>query len=1508
MHKDNITRPMKAMFTDTSPVDQPKDSYRYALNTVDQSTEGDIYKLSNEKGQLAVTQLPEGHIFLGAINMTGSRLVIFSTNPETQVSEIGLLENDNYQSVVNDTYSTNKLDFRVTHQISGVYRLRSGCEDTIYFVDGKSLRYFNFAKQEDFKIDGLWDADLFKLQKTLKSITDFGEVTIEDGGNILPGAYSASIQFLDYDLNPTEWFISTDTIIIYSDRDNKEFGEIRGDQYFEVPDQDPPYIDKAIRFRLKNIDKSFPYYRIAVLERSNIAGTVRQVVTSEPIPTEVDNYLFTGSETSVITEQELQVFDFIIESAEHITTVDNQLIVSGLKGKQVSYCKLQQYASKIQVDAAPRDIKLNDISQLGNPKRGTVHLEYMPYQPGELYALGIVYVFKDGTRSPVFHIPGKNPSTTGRAFIPGMIPMSTNNEVEAYYTDNDNNCEGPSLWGVDSQGEPLTEKTKVRHHRFPTRQEAGIGFVRTQSTEEQGARVRTLQLSFKTRFKESTLQVPYPVDFTLKYYIGGVQKTATLTIDDFVLPRHLYMTLDMGIITNQTLDGEQADGRVMNFQLTARGEKDDGGIDVIEDDLRDVTLRLLDGASDTFINRNYEATVMGLALSGIEQPDIEEEIVGYYIVRAERDEYNKTVLDTGVILPLVEDTHYTAFGLIRPSTAVGDAHGVGDLESRQRQWLYKQKKVTNFQHAKIPKDTFAIIHPQFLFNRKEYLTAKLNVEGYYRAADNSVYMDHQITQDVMAGTSYDSSRNKKREADSDGFSLHTLTRYTPQQFVPTSTPNRLPTDEIFYLDTLYGKTLPKRTGDGTREIYNLSADNRIGIVTATEERDVFQNNQYPYVSMTRELPGAYQNFRVLPYYLDSKEMHTFDQEYIEVFGGDCYISPMTFSSSMYYNTKLRKRKNKKSFLKFLVAGLLIVAAVAVNFIPIVGQVASGVIGAAAIAGLTGSAVSLALNMAANGFRQAQANKVYNELYDKGLKDCIDDQVTKEIFENHNPDDDELQWVMDSAANLWFESQINMNWRFGVDSVSTDYLNSPIRYNEALVSEYLINKLTSFDKDNSEGKLYNGFANPEVYGINRSYMMRNTSKVYTMLGLEYDCCSGCLEEFPHRTAYSLQSFQEELTDNYRKFLPNNYRDLDGETGRITNLFTLGNNLYIHTEEGLWLVPRNYQERVTDQIVSFIGTGSFFSVPPQKIVDSAFGIAGGLQHKWGAVKTPAGYCYVSVNEGRVYLFDGKQAKPISDAGMSKEFEKLLTYKEDNPSAEDLGGYLMSYDPVYERVLLTQTGGFTISYSLAAQGWRSYHSYLPYAYMTTTKEHYQMYYGSPLIHKTAEGPYQTFQGVKYAHVIQFISVSTPIQQRKWNSIRLDTEVFEGELFIDDVTFTRAGLFNTTQSTGTLELVVDNPSVYMMGQEVVNNNNSSIRVTRENSSWYFNDFRDISVNTREPILVNAPYPILNPFRTDVNKPWYEQIPMQDKWLGIILEFYTTEGDYKIITNFVVDNEQAKL
>ena len=49
MQKDNVQRPFKGLHKDSAPYDQPKDTYRFALNAVNETELGDTNFVSNEE-------------------------------------------------------------------------------------------------------------------------------------------------------------------------------------------------------------------------------------------------------------------------------------------------------------------------------------------------------------------------------------------------------------------------------------------------------------------------------------------------------------------------------------------------------------------------------------------------------------------------------------------------------------------------------------------------------------------------------------------------------------------------------------------------------------------------------------------------------------------------------------------------------------------------------------------------------------------------------------------------------------------------------------------------------------------------------------------------------------------------------------------------------------------------------------------------------------------------------------------------------------------------------------------------------------------------------------------------------------------------------------------------------------------------------------------------------------------------------------------------------------------
>jgi hypothetical protein len=106
--------------------------------------------------------------------------------------------NCNLNVIVNDADQTDKLGFRIDHQISATFRLRRGCERVIYWADPKP-RSFIIEKEENFKDAlGNWNISKFSLFKTYNSIPKFDKVEALNSGGF-------SIRWLQYFYTIFRW-------------------------------------------------------------------------------------------------------------------------------------------------------------------------------------------------------------------------------------------------------------------------------------------------------------------------------------------------------------------------------------------------------------------------------------------------------------------------------------------------------------------------------------------------------------------------------------------------------------------------------------------------------------------------------------------------------------------------------------------------------------------------------------------------------------------------------------------------------------------------------------------------------------------------------------------------------------------------------------------------------------------------------------------------------------------------------------------------------------------------------------------------------------------------------------------------------------------------------------------------------------------------------------------------------------------------------------------------------
>lgn len=1390
--------------TDVPLGSQPPGTFRFAMSAVDETREGDLGTITTEESNQEcydlrnVNELASGYIPIGKVYIGNEDTLIFLANPNGDSAMIIVDRDCNVTVSVTDENQTEKFGFKVTQQIDATFRLRRGCERTVYWVDPKP-RMFIFDKEEEFKVDnpslpnfGDWDISKFNLFKSYKKIPEILDIEVLDGSGVLPpGSYNFSIRYLDADFNPTEFVSSTETIMIYNSPLTSSYRNIEGATKEEQAYYNFPNSNKAIKIEIdpNTLDTTYPFYQIAITEANKGGGLVSDTKFTSEISTRQPFFVYTGLNfQSSGSQEEVTMFNNIIEKAQSIEQIENRLILGDIEGKQLNYCKLQKYASRITADLVTKEVVVS-VADSGNSKDPVAHFNGIGYMPGEIYSFGIVYIFEDNSLSPVYHIPGKSPLSDNQDMYSAgsnVYPMSNiNNACETTeYIDN-NTCGQDTYWGKDYTGTPLTNKP-VRHHRFPLRTDYDIPFI--EEIDENSSSLLTKNITIKaskvgadipllcpeedTSCTTSSEQaadfgdpgqspggpgsVGYgaPFQIQLNYTEDSITNTYSDILDPFIYQGDVgdpQTTADVefnfttptiyGTVVNVISLTEVFEDTTLNnvVSLVLSTDPITGlpqyvGTSSVTGLTYTINVRYV---AQGLEEKLYKATVFGIKFSNIVLPSLadtnNQKIIGYYIVRNERKELDKTVLDSAVLLPTATERNFVSQGL-----------------------LFPQYTTLAQEQEKIKKDILGFISPEHKFNNTQYASfTKIIQQGEFKKL-NEIYSRVKIN-DVADGSSYVRGRHKSGNGDSDGFTLHIKTRDNITEFIPKTDFTYFSSDikEVFYLNALEEKlTEDSSTPPKTKSVFNLACDNKIGIITLNQPYTQFNClTALPYVYLYRDNTEPYSNFRLDPYYKESKNPEKFDiltgTSSCEIFNGDAYINSIRYVNSIYYNTRIMRRVGKSSVFGFILAVILVLVAVAL----VIFSFGAGALGAGLlIAGATLSA-GVATTLTLSGIKQEAWNKAYNVLYKQGLRETITDNYLlfdvdpingQERGFSKNPSDDEVQWLGE-CVNLWFESSVNMGLRNSFNDSTPSYLKAPgvieqgTTYTEwnweyfginnigstdidptTALDYHMTDKLTFLDASRKDGRKYYGLALAEAYLLNPDYKRRDKQKFYNHLGLEYDCCSDCVEKFPHRWHWSEQAFQEELIDNFRIFLPNNYKDLEAETGRITDIYRIGNNLYIHTEEGLWYCPQTFQERVTGDIISFIGTGEYFSVPPRKIVDDNNSSAGN-KHKWARTKTKYGVLFPSWKEKKWYLFGGEQLQPISDNGLANYFKtnmdflieqqfystNLVSYPYFNNPSNPLGvGFLSTYDTNKERLIVTKkdfkiTNLPTTSFELCTEG---------------------------------------------------------------------------------------------------------------------------------------------------------------------------------------------------------------
>ncbi len=418
--------PQKGLVQDVHPINQPDGTYRFALNAVHISEQGEQGFLSIEKGNTACYEIPDGYYVIGSVPMINNKVILFLVSDDNEHSEIGIGDaNCIYTTVIN----SDCLGFTKEEQIQGTFSIVNGCETMVYFKSPKILA-INLTNVDQYLLAGYtqttanadgegWDCDLFK-QFPGYDRPILTEVNVSNSGGNLPlGTYHIVTAYIDNEGNSPGWLDFTNPIPVVDESFSGTFKNIDGGFNSDIPTT-----SKSISFSYSNIDTSYSYLRIGLVA-SNDGVRTGYLITDLPITSSS----VSGTIASIDIEEEIPLTELVIspvvyEEAETVTQINNRLVYANLKGKDVDHSAFQQAVNDIKVTwfADERGMKTMPSD---NYKHSDEFVFNRGYMRDEVYALGIVFMFNDGYISPAYHIPGR-PQDTGRGdyFVGNVLPAN----------------------------------------------------------------------------------------------------------------------------------------------------------------------------------------------------------------------------------------------------------------------------------------------------------------------------------------------------------------------------------------------------------------------------------------------------------------------------------------------------------------------------------------------------------------------------------------------------------------------------------------------------------------------------------------------------------------------------------------------------------------------------------------------------------------------------------------------------------------------------------------------------------------------------------------------------------------------------------------------------------------------------------------------------------------------------------------------------------------------------
>lgn len=446
-------------------------------------------------------------------------------------------------------------------------------------------------------------------------------------------------------------------------------------------------------------------------------------------------------------------------------------------------------------------------------------------------------------------------------------------------------------------------------------------------------------------------------------------------------------------------------------------------------------------------------------------------------------------------------------------------------------------------------------------------------------------------------------------------------------------------------------------------------------------------------------------------------------------------------------------------------------------------------------------------------------------------------------------------------------------------------------------------------------------NTNTFLYNEDYTSVNDMNLASSYNTEEEFVS----EFPYRIIKSKTYLPEDKEFSLRIFLSNDYYEMPKHRGPIVNLEGSGSALFVHHKYSLFKTT-GQEKLATDTTEIALGTGDIFRIPPTELIHTDTGYLG-TKHMQSAKLTKLGYLSIDAEQGKISLVSDK-LEEITNTGNRNYFRKHLPLKIveqlkekgytlssiDNAHQPYGVGYNTAFDDKWNRLIISKKdfeladpnvvldfatasegglvfvdGGlyikvgaghrllnageiathfvdksFTISYSADDKAFVCFHNYVPDIMVNTRNNVFSMKDGKVYLHNQ-EGYAKYYDGAVYASSIDVVFNQAPTMTKQAQSLQWISEIIDGnEVNLYEKTFTEVLAWNSYQNTGSKSLT------------------NLTNVRNSEGTWNFNILRDLTSDRAQPTMDKDGEVIIS--NIDINKPWYDQKRMVDKYLIVRL------------------------